>query len=89
MAVSDDAVWVTSRAGNELVRVDPATNAVVARVPVGTFPVWPALAPDGTVWVPNNMDNTVSIVDPATNTVVRTIAAGPGPTVINQAFGDM
>jgi YVTN family beta-propeller protein len=80
---------VTSRTGNVALRIDPATNSVVATVAVGKAPVEPAFAADGALWVPNSGDNTVSRIDTATNLVTHTIAVGQRPLVLNQAFGDI
>jgi hypothetical protein len=75
------SVWVrvtTSTAGGEVERIDPATQAVLARVPVGGYTglgMTPGLAAgDGAVWAPNPDANTLSRIDPATNRVVATLA---------------
>jgi streptogramin lyase len=60
------SVWVTVSGG--LVRLDPATGAVVARIGVGGRP-WGVAVGEGAVWVGNLTDATVARVDPATNTV--------------------
>jgi YVTN family beta-propeller protein len=60
-----------------LLRIDPARNAVVARIKVG--PPEAAAAGDGAVWLSNRWDNTVTRVDPATNTVTATIRVGQQP----------
>jgi len=39
----------------------PATE-VIATIPLGNQPYWPAVAPDGTVYVPNYGDTTVSVL---------------------------
>lgn len=76
VAVGDGAVWVPT-AGGELVRIDPATDSVVAEISV------PGLAGDdlasvavgeGAVWVTTSKD--VVRVDPATNEVRARIQVG-------------
>lgn len=69
-----------SSTGQNLVsRIDPRTNQVVARIPVGPSPRFMALS-DAALWVLNQGDGTVSRVDPLTNRVVATIDVGhPGP----------
>jgi streptogramin lyase len=66
VAAGFGSVWVTVLGG--LVRVDPATGAVVARIMVGGRP-WGVAVGEGAVWVGNQYDGTVARVDPATNTV--------------------
>jgi virginiamycin B lyase len=66
VAAGFGSVWVT--VFGELVRLDPATGAVVARISVGGRP-WGVAVGEGAVWVGNWFDGSVARVDPATNTV--------------------
>jgi streptogramin lyase len=66
VAAGFGSVWVTVSGG--LVRLDPATGAVVARIGVGSRP-WGVAVGEGAVWVGNWTDGTVTRVDPATNRV--------------------
>jgi streptogramin lyase len=66
VAAGFGSVWVTIF--GRLVRLDPATGAVVARIGVGGRP-WGVAVGEGAVWVGNQFDGTVARVDPATNTV--------------------
>jgi YVTN family beta-propeller protein len=50
-------------------RIDPASNKVVATIPVGDRPLF-LKATEGGVWVPNSGDGTLSRIDPATDHVV-------------------
>ena len=75
-------LYVANLRGNSVSVVDPATNTVVATIPVGEFPEGAAVLPDGSqAWVTNNGTATVSVISTATNTVTRTIPVGrfPGP----------
>ena len=74
------SVWVAvdAEAGGLLLRISPATNRVVARIPVGAFPTRMA-AGLGALWVTNTGDDTLSRIDPSSNRVTATIAAGHGP----------
>jgi virginiamycin B lyase len=67
MAAGFGSVWVTVNRG--LVRVDPATGAVVARIQIDGRP-WGVAVGEDAVWVGNLTNGTVARVDPATNTVV-------------------
>ena len=89
IAVSDTAIWVTSSADLDAVRLNPKTLRVVARVKVGLGPSNAAIAGDGSVFVPNTADGTVSRIDPARNTVVATYRVGPKPFPGAVAFGDV
>lgn len=74
--VTDDAVWVTDIQSNTLVRIDPATNEIVARIAVGGGPASVEVGA-GSVWVTNPESGSVSRIDPATNEVIATINLGP------------
>jgi YVTN family beta-propeller protein len=76
-------VYVANLRGNSVSVIDPATNAVVATVPVGAFPFGEAVTPDGSQdWVTNNGSNTVSVIDTATNAVTASIPVGRFPEPI-------
>jgi len=78
VADAGSSVWVTSATGSKVVRIDPATNQVVATVAVGTAPA--GVVSSGTaIWVANSGSDTVSRIDPATNAVAATIPVGDGP----------
>jgi virginiamycin B lyase len=66
VAAGFGSVWVTVAGG--LVRLDPASGSMVARIGVGGRP-WGVGVGEGAVWVGNKDDGTVARVDPATNTV--------------------
>ncbi|MDO8457297.1 MAG: cytochrome D1 domain-containing protein [Burkholderiaceae bacterium] len=60
--------------------IDTASNAVIAKVPVGMHPAHVVLTPDGSyAYVTNGGENTVSVVDTATQRVVETIPVGAYP----------
>ena len=83
---SADALWVSTEE-NVVVRLDPATGAVLARIPVGTNPLASAWI-GGELWVPNIDSNTVSVVDIATRSVSRTIPVGQAPIAVVAQAGD-
>ena len=59
-----------------MIRIDPASGAQVARVPVGNGPA--GFAFDGSfIWILNHRENTLDRIDPMTNQVVR-MATIPG-----------
>jgi hypothetical protein len=79
VAAASDAVWVLNRSRPSgdaiLVRVDPATDQVVARIAVGPDAIRVAIGA-GRVWVLRSSLNSSDLVqvDPATNQVARTIS---------------
>ena len=58
--------------------VQPETNKVVARVPVGSSPAL-IREGDGSVWVADRLDLTVTEIDPESRRVLRTIGIGFRP----------
>jgi DNA-binding beta-propeller fold protein YncE len=80
VATSGDSVWVARQtsAGNDIARIDPATNQLVDSIPIDIRPQG-LVADGGTLWVASNWDNTVVRVDPTTRqTVARIDVAAPG-----------
>jgi YVTN family beta-propeller protein len=68
LRVPDDAVGA----------IDPASNRVVATIPVGAHPA--AVAADGaTLWVANALDGSVSRIDLRRRRTVRAVAVGGNP----------
>jgi hypothetical protein len=92
VAAASDAVWVLNRSRRSgdaiLVRVDPATDEVVARIAVGPDAVRVAVGA-GMVWVLRSSPNSSDLVqvDPATNQVARTVSLGD-PTGTARASGE-
>ena len=77
LAVGEGAVWAMSDAEATLMRIDPARNAVVARINVP--PPDAAAAGDGAVWLTYQWSDSVSRIDAATNKVTASIHVGPQP----------
>lgn len=87
VAVSRGAVWAGKGDTKSLVRIDPASDRVVAMIPVGIEP-WYIVASDTAVWLSDWRTNTVVKVDPASNSVVATVAGlAAGPTGLALAPG--
>ncbi len=92
VAVGAGSVWVASTPAHTVTRIDPATNTVVATIPIGTGSFDPFHGPTrlafghGTMWV---LDGTadcscVHRINPVTNTTVATIRLG-SPTGVRIA----
>jgi hypothetical protein len=96
VAAGAGAVWVSAHPAEggdlRLVRLDPMTGAIVARIPVPALPTWEVgggglVALSKAVWVTGTVeqadgsgccDAIVYRVDPATNEVAEHIDLGPG-----------
>jgi DNA-binding beta-propeller fold protein YncE len=89
VAVGAGGVWVGVWATGKLVRIDPASNRVVARIPVGRpqeSPIAIAVA-DRAVWVVDFGDARVLRIDPVTNRVVARIPVRGGAGGIGVGAG--
>lgn len=78
------SVWLGSNGGapTEILRVDPHTLAIQARIAVGNGGAYITTA-FGAVWVSNMDDGTISRIDPTTNTVTNTFRLGrPGDAML-------
>jgi YVTN family beta-propeller protein len=80
LTVGEGAVWAMSDAEGTLMRIDPARNAVVARIKV--FPPEATAAGDGAVWLTTPWNDTVTRIDPVTNKITARIHVGPKPSGI-------
>jgi YVTN family beta-propeller protein len=87
IAVGGGAVWVTALNSAQLVRIDPATNEVVARTSLSSGVHELEYGGDA-LWGKGTFSNTILRIDPVTNTVVATIpVSGPGSFVyLNDAL---
>jgi YVTN family beta-propeller protein len=81
LTVGLGAAWAMSDVGPTLMRIDPARNAVVARIKVSSPPESTAVG-DGAIWLTYPSSDAVSRIDPATNKVTAKIHVGPQPAGI-------
>jgi DNA-binding SARP family transcriptional activator/outer membrane protein assembly factor BamB len=84
LVVADEPSASVAATPPTLAVIDPATNTVVASIPVGSKPVAIA-AGAGSVWVGDARDGTITRVDPLTRRVAKTI--GIGAPVVDLATG--
>jgi len=89
MTYARDALWATIgfEAGT-LVRIDPRTNTVAARVAVGRRPIG-VVEFAGEMWVGNQNSDNVMRVDPATMKVTATVPVGKTPNHMAAGFGSV
>lgn len=86
MAVTDDAVWVTSSSANHVVRLDAKTNLAGTIVTVSKPCAGLALG-FGSLWIPSCGDHTIVRVDAETGALQATVAAGPADSEGGIAVG--
>jgi serine/threonine-protein kinase len=72
IATGYGSVWVVCYWKRQLVRIDPATQRIVARIGIGEGPLSVATGAGG-VWVTNRDSRTVSRIDPRSNRVVAEV----------------
>lgn len=80
-AVGEGAVWASNNDSSALMRIDPDTNAIVARTTI-VDTAEDAGVGAGALWITHPAADTVSRVDPATNAVAATIPVGRQPAGI-------
>jgi virginiamycin B lyase len=86
LAIGEDQVWVNSKPTDFVFRMNPATNEVVATVPVPK-PCSGLMIAAGTLWSPSCEENVIYRIDVATNKVVAKVPVGPANTEGGIAFG--
>jgi YVTN family beta-propeller protein len=86
IAADDTAVWVHNAEHGTLVRVDPATNHVVATIPVGPG-LGNVILQASFVWVIDHGNSAVSNIDPQTNKVIDTFALLPSTGFLGASPG--
>jgi streptogramin lyase len=82
-----DELWVA--ASNSVLRLDPRTGALLARVQVGGTPADIAAGPDGRVWVTDKERSLVFRLDPTSSAIVDSFPAGPGAFALARLGGSM
>ena len=85
MVVADGDLWV-SLAVDGVVRIDQATNTVVARI---DQPMVALAAGYGSVWAIDVFRDVLLQIDPGTNRITREIPVGGMPTGIAAGFGSV
>ena len=81
-------LWIQA-GDNVLVRLDPSSRSVTAKLAFGRTLAEGALGPDGVIWMPDKEQNVVYRVHPEKAVVVDSFAAGAGAFVALRAYGSM
>jgi streptogramin lyase len=70
------SIWVADGPADDVIRLDPATDAVVAKIAVPD-PASVLTSGAGAVWLTSYPDRTLTRIDPATNKPTKTISLEP------------
>jgi virginiamycin B lyase len=82
-------VWLTDWRTNTAVRVDPASDRVVATIPnLPAGPTGLAITPNA-VWVASSRDNVLTRIDTMTNQVVGSVPTDLTPLPVLYAYGSV
>ncbi len=87
VAVGFGSVWAATGDTESVVRIDPATDRITARIPVGVVP-YVLAAGEGAVWLTSLDDTAVVRIDPASNTA-RTVLTSVAAGMVAAAFGSV
>ena len=79
LVFDDGALWVANSNDATVSRIDPATGAVTATIPVASGPTALTTA-GGSVWVAEQFAGTISRIDPAADRVATSVAVTGAPT---------
>lgn len=75
LAVLAGSIWIPANFHNDVLRIDPDTMQVVARIATGRAPG--SIVSDGTsIWVALQEDAAMARIDPALDAVVQTVRVG-------------
>jgi YVTN family beta-propeller protein len=80
------SLWVVDSKLGAVFRFDPATNQIVARIPVGGSPIDVAAGEEG-IWVTDTENDRLYRIDPARNELAATIPLTGGATRIAAGAG--
>ena len=85
------SIWVASSASSEVVRIDPSTNRVIARINLGAQATGGGIAyAGGRIWVSGDAHahGTLVVIDPQTDRLTGPpVTVGTGPATLAAAFG--
>lgn len=79
LATGFGSVWVAVPRNNEIVRINPGTNAIQARIPVDQEPCYGIGVGPGRLWVLNCKSQTLTRINPRSNKVDLRVPVKIGP----------
>jgi YVTN family beta-propeller protein len=68
--------YITNAASNTVSVIDTAKNAVIATIPVGSYPEPVGVSSDGSRIYVGSCDGTLSVINGSTNSVIATVPIG-------------
>jgi streptogramin lyase len=77
VTVAFGSVWITGTGNDELYRVDPATNQIIATIELQSSPRM-LVAGEDSIWVFNEGDRAVQRIDGNSGKIITTIETGTG-----------
>ncbi len=86
IAAGAGSIWLLTDSAGTLSRIDPAGNAVVARIPVRSKSYAAAFG-FGSVWITNTAAGSIQRIDPIGQRVTATIPVGPTPQFLAVGAG--
>lgn len=81
IALGAGSVWIADSIRGAVRRIDAATGAVIATIPLDAGPSAMVFG-HGSVWVTNDREDSVLRIRPSTNSVVRAISVGADPVAL-------
>jgi YVTN family beta-propeller protein len=75
MAIGEGSAWLADADHSAVLRIDPETQSVIDRIPVGNGPSDVAFG-DGALWAGSTVAGAIARIDPATGTVTQNIELG-------------
>jgi len=88
IAFDGSHVWMATADAHTILKIDPATNSIIATLDVGNSPIGLAFG-GGYLWVADNWSASVSKVDVVSNTVVATIDVEHGANALAVSGGNL
>ena len=79
IGASAGSVWVPDYDSGELIRIDPSTDQILARIVVAGINAHSVFATDTSIWVTTFSAGNINVIDPATNLLTAQIGADQGP----------
>jgi virginiamycin B lyase len=71
LGVGFGSVWISKSKSRAVYRIDPSSNKVIAKIPVGPDAELGVVTALGSVWIPDTKDHSLTQIDPARNAVVH------------------
>ena len=92
ISFADNSLWAACPGEKRILRINPQTNLVVARIEVTPEPIslafGGATVAENSIWVLSRKEGKVARIDPKTNKVIATIDLGFTNADGNLVFGD-